>query len=148
MCRVSSGETGIGPIVNCQWSLTAKRTTPHCQLSIVQEGVTHEGIHENEPSSCLCMAGRVRSAAAAASVIATSSIRAGWNAYGMGAAGRAITCFTPQVQNGRILDQTLWNYNFEPGTDKLNPSGLDKLDQIVRRRPSPTVGSSCRRLGT
>jgi hypothetical protein len=48
-----------------------------------------------------------------------------------------ITAFTPQVQNGRILDQTIWNYNFEPGTDKLNPSGLDKLDQIVRRRPEP-----------
>jgi len=47
------------------------------------------------------------------------------------------TCFTPQVQNGRILDQTIWNYDFEPGTDKLNPSGYDKLDQIVRRRPEP-----------
>lgn len=48
-----------------------------------------------------------------------------------------ITAFTPQVQNGRVLDQTIWNYHFEAGTDKLNASGLDKLDQIVRRRPQP-----------
>ena len=57
--------------------------------------------------------------------------------YGAESRQEYITCFTPQVQNGRILDQTIWNYNFEPGTDKLNPSGYDKLDQIVRRRPEP-----------
>jgi hypothetical protein len=49
----------------------------------------------------------------------------------------AITCFTPQVQNGTILDQTLWNHQFERGTDVLNPAGQDKLDQLVRRRPEP-----------
>lgn len=49
----------------------------------------------------------------------------------------AIAGFAPQVANGRVLDQTIWNYHFESGTDKLNPSGLDKLDQIVRRRPEP-----------
>jgi hypothetical protein len=48
-----------------------------------------------------------------------------------------IAGFAPQVANGRVLDQTIWNYHFESGTDKLNPSGLDKLDQIVRRRPEP-----------
>jgi hypothetical protein len=57
--------------------------------------------------------------------------------YSAEARQEVITAFTPQVQNGRILDQTIWNYHFEPGTDKLNPSGLDKLDQIVRRRPEP-----------
>ncbi len=57
--------------------------------------------------------------------------------YSAEARQELISCFTPQVQNGRILDQTIWNFNFEPGTDKLNPSGLDKLDQIVRRRPEP-----------
>lgn len=57
--------------------------------------------------------------------------------YSAVARQEVISGFTPQVQNGRILDQTVWNYHFEPGTDKLNPSGLDKLDQIVRRRPEP-----------
>jgi hypothetical protein len=57
--------------------------------------------------------------------------------YSAAARQEVITAFAPQVLNGHILDQTIWNYHFEPGTDKLNPSGLDKLDQIVRRRPQP-----------
>ncbi|MCE9530657.1 MAG: hypothetical protein K8T89_05935 [Planctomycetes bacterium] len=57
--------------------------------------------------------------------------------YGAMARQEVITSFTPQVQNGRILDQTIWNYHFESGSDKLNPGGYDKLDQIVRRRPQP-----------
>lgn len=57
--------------------------------------------------------------------------------YGAGARQEVITAFTPQVQNGRILDQTVWNYHFEAGTDRLNAGGLDKLDQLVRRRPEP-----------
>lgn len=53
-----------------------------------------------------------------------------------------IQTFTPQVQNGHILDQTVWNYHFErettgEGSDRLNESGKDKLDQLVRRRPEP-----------
>lgn len=43
----------------------------------------------------------------------------------------------PQVQNGHVLDQTVWNYFFETGTDKLTPLGLDRLAYIARRRPSP-----------
>jgi hypothetical protein len=45
--------------------------------------------------------------------------------------------FAPQVQNGHVLDQTVWNYFFEPGTDKLTPLGLDRLAYIARRRPCP-----------
>jgi hypothetical protein len=45
--------------------------------------------------------------------------------------------FTPQVQNGQVLDQTVWNYFFELGTDRLNPLGMDRLAYIARRRPSP-----------
>src|SRR5262245_21447388 len=45
--------------------------------------------------------------------------------------------FQPQVENGHVLDQTLWNQGFEYGTDKLNGAGMDKLDQIARRRPHP-----------
>jgi hypothetical protein len=43
----------------------------------------------------------------------------------------------PQVQNGHVLDQTVWNYYFEPGTDRLTPLGLDRLAYLARRRPCP-----------
>ena len=43
----------------------------------------------------------------------------------------------PQVQNGHVLDQTIWNYYFEPGTDKLTTGGLERLAYIARRRPYP-----------
>ena len=29
----------------------------------------------------------------------------------------------PQVNNGHVLDQTIWNYHFELGSDKLTPGG-------------------------
>ena len=32
--------------------------------------------------------------------------------------------FIPQVQNGHVLDQTVWNYYFEPGTERLTTGGL------------------------
>jgi hypothetical protein len=45
--------------------------------------------------------------------------------------------FEPQVLNGHILDQTIWNQHFDMGSDKLNAAGMDKLDQLARRRPAP-----------
>lgn len=45
----------------------------------------------------------------------------------------------PQVQNGHVLDQTIWNYHFEPGTDKLTPGALEHLNYIARRRPTPDM---------
>jgi hypothetical protein len=45
--------------------------------------------------------------------------------------------FAPQVQNGHVLDQTVWNYMFEPGTDRLTAGGLDHLAYLARRRPEP-----------
>src|SRR5262245_43697435 len=45
--------------------------------------------------------------------------------------------FVPQVRNGRVLEQTVWNYHFDPGTDKLNPHGITHLAYLARRRPSP-----------
>jgi hypothetical protein len=50
---------------------------------------------------------------------------------------------TPQVHNGHVLDQTIWNYHFEydatkqMGTDKLTPGGMDDLAELARRRPVP-----------
>lgn len=46
--------------------------------------------------------------------------------------------FAPQVQNGHILDQTVWNYHFESGKDELTNGGKDHLDGLVRRRPAPS----------
>jgi hypothetical protein len=45
--------------------------------------------------------------------------------------------FAPQVQNGHVLDQTVWNYFFEPSSDRLTPLGLDRLACLARRRPQP-----------
>jgi hypothetical protein len=43
----------------------------------------------------------------------------------------------PQIHNGHILDQTVWNWMFEPGSDRLLPGGLDHLAYLTRRRPAP-----------
>src|SRR5262249_17343864 len=45
--------------------------------------------------------------------------------------------FAPQVQNGRVLDQTIWNFYFDQASDRLNAGGMDCLDTLIRRRPSP-----------
>jgi len=45
--------------------------------------------------------------------------------------------FAPQVNNGHVLDQTVWNYHFEDGTDKLTVGGQSHLTYLARRRPTP-----------
>jgi hypothetical protein len=45
--------------------------------------------------------------------------------------------FAPQVQNGHVLDQTIWNYHFEVGSDKLTAGGLEHVAYLARRRPCP-----------
>src|SRR5205823_1227484 len=45
--------------------------------------------------------------------------------------------FAPQVQNGHVLDQTVWNHHFVPGTDRLTMGGIEHLAYLVRRRPRP-----------
>jgi hypothetical protein len=45
--------------------------------------------------------------------------------------------FGGQVHNGHVLDQTIWNYHFEAGSDKLTPGGLEHLNYLARRRPCP-----------
>lgn len=43
-----------------------------------------------------------------------------------------------QVNNGHILDQTVWNWHFDPKNKAaLNEAGIDHLRYLVRRRPSP-----------
>jgi hypothetical protein len=48
-----------------------------------------------------------------------------------------VAAFDPQVENGHILDQTIWNAHFDYNSEKLNGGGMDKLDQLARRRPHP-----------
>jgi len=43
----------------------------------------------------------------------------------------------PQVSNGHVLDQTVWNYHFEVASDKLTPGGMEHLAYLARRRPAP-----------
>src|SRR5258708_39055153 len=57
--------------------------------------------------------------------------------YNYAARQEVVAGFAPQVQNGHILDQTVWNFYFDAGSDKLNPGGMDKLEQLARRRPAP-----------
>src|SRR6266446_6374697 len=57
--------------------------------------------------------------------------------YNYTARREVVEAFAPQVQNGHVLDQTIWNYHFDEGSDQLNGMGLAKLDYMVRRRPAP-----------
>ncbi|HJZ60209.1 MAG TPA: hypothetical protein VKE74_35025 [Gemmataceae bacterium] len=57
--------------------------------------------------------------------------------YNAVARQEVVAPFAGQVNNGHFLHQTMWNWYFEPGTDKLNTAGLAKLDSLARERPSP-----------
>jgi hypothetical protein len=50
----------------------------------------------------------------------------------------------PQVKNGHVLDQTVWNYHFETVKDdkgndqeRLTVAGQERLKYLARRRPAP-----------
>ena len=55
------------------------------------------------------------------------------------AESRALTIngMAPQVNNGHVLEQTVWNYHFETGSDKLTAGGVQALAYLARRRPTP-----------
>jgi hypothetical protein len=57
--------------------------------------------------------------------------------YNQTARQEVIAAVTPQMSNGHVLDQTLWNSAFEAGSDKLTAGGFAKLGQLARRRPAP-----------
>jgi hypothetical protein len=57
--------------------------------------------------------------------------------YSVTAQQEVIGTVSPQMSNGHVLDQTVWNSSFESGGDKLTPGGLMKLGQLMRRRPAP-----------
>lgn len=57
--------------------------------------------------------------------------------YSYAARQSVLAPFAAQVNNGAIIDQTIWNYHFENESDTLTPGGLQKLDSLVTRRPAP-----------
>ena len=57
--------------------------------------------------------------------------------YNHAARQATLAPFAQQVHNGHVLNQTLYTYHFEAGTDKLTPAGIEKLDAIARTRPAP-----------
>jgi len=46
------------------------------------------------------------------------------------------SAFAPQVENGHVLDQTVWNSHFERGSAVLTPGGMMHLTYLSRTRPS------------
>ncbi len=57
--------------------------------------------------------------------------------YNHAARQATLAPFAQQVHNGHVLNQTVFTYFFETGTDKLTPAGTEKLDSIARTRPAP-----------
>ena len=57
--------------------------------------------------------------------------------YSYAARQSVVAPFAQQAATGHFLHQTLWNYYFEQGTDKLTPGGMEKLDSVARTTPSP-----------
>jgi hypothetical protein len=57
--------------------------------------------------------------------------------YNHAARQAVIAPFAQQVHNGHVLNQSVWNYYFELGTDVLTPAGQEKLISLARVRPIP-----------
>jgi hypothetical protein len=57
--------------------------------------------------------------------------------YSYQAAQSELQTFAAQVHNGHVLDQTVFTYHFETGTDRLNQGGMEHLAYLARRRPMP-----------
>jgi len=63
--------------------------------------------------------------------------------YEFAARREVVEAITPQVHNGHVLDQTVWNSMFEydeerhVGTDRLTAAGMEHLAYLARRRPCP-----------
>jgi len=55
--------------------------------------------------------------------------------YNVDARNSVRTALAPQVSNGNVLDQTVWDFHFESGKPELNAMGKDHLKRLARRRP-------------
>ncbi len=57
--------------------------------------------------------------------------------YNYAARQATIAPFAQQAANGHFAEQTVWNWYFEPGTDRLNGAGMAKLDTLAQSTPVP-----------
>jgi hypothetical protein len=57
--------------------------------------------------------------------------------YNAQARASVYEAFAAQAANGHVLDQTVWNWHFDPGSDTLNSSGQLYLAHLARKRPHP-----------
>lgn len=55
--------------------------------------------------------------------------------YSVEARNSVRASLAPQVCNGNVLDQTVWDFHFESGKPELNAMGKDHLKRLARRRP-------------
>ena len=55
--------------------------------------------------------------------------------YNYAARQSVVAPFAQQVATGHFLNQTLWNFYFEPTSDKLTPGGMDKLNSLAHATP-------------
>ena len=56
--------------------------------------------------------------------------------YSVEARNSVRASLAPQVSNGNVLDQTVWDFHFETGKPELNAMGKDHLKRLTRRRPA------------
>ena len=56
--------------------------------------------------------------------------------YSVEARNSVRASLAPQVSNGNVLDQTVWDFHFETGKPELNAMGKDHLKRFARRRPA------------
>src|SRR5262252_5243754 len=59
--------------------------------------------------------------------------------YSFLASQSEMQAFSAQVNNGHVLEQTVFTYHFETGTDKLTKGGQEHLAYLARRRPMPDI---------
>jgi hypothetical protein len=57
--------------------------------------------------------------------------------YNYAARQSVVAPFAQQAATGHFLHQTMWNFYFDPGTDKLNAGGMDKLNSLAHATPGP-----------
>lgn len=57
--------------------------------------------------------------------------------YNYAARQAVVAPFAQQAANGHFLHQTMWNFYFEPGSDKLTAGGMDKLSSLAHATPGP-----------
>lgn len=52
--------------------------------------------------------------------------------YNYAARESVIAPFAQQVANGHLMEQTLWNWYFERGSERLTSAGIEKLESLAR----------------